>query len=72
MINEFHTQRVINLIKSSKGECVIGGEIYDVKARHIEPTIILNPDRNSDIMQEEIFGPVLPIILYSSFDEVVD
>jgi len=36
--------------------------------KYVEPTIILNPSMNSPIMNEEIFGPVLPIVTFSHFD----
>lgn len=36
------------------------------------PTVILNPSRDSELMKNEIFGPVLPIISYQKFDEVVN
>jgi len=38
-----------------------GGRI-DVAARYVEPTIVLDPPADSALMQEEIFGPVLPVI----------
>ena len=37
----------------------------------IEPTIILNPNLKSKLMQEEIFGPILPIITYRNDDEMI-
>jgi len=39
--------------------------------RHIEPTVVLNPDMDSEMMQEEIFGPILPIIVYNDFSFVL-
>ena len=50
---------------------MIGGTIFDQKNRHIEPTVVLNPDMNSEMMQEEIFGPILPIIVYKDFSFVL-
>ena len=40
-------------------------------ARYISPTIIKNPSMSSKIMTEEIFGPVLPIVTYQSFNDVI-
>ena len=37
--------------------------------RYIEPTIVKNPDRDSPLMKEEIFGPILPIIPFTSLDD---
>ena len=52
---------------------MLGGlEGIDRANRYICPTLILNPSDDSKIMQEEIFGPLLPIITYKSFDEVIE
>ncbi len=40
--------------------------------KYVEPTIILNPSMSSPIMNDEIFGPVLPIVTFSHFDEVIE
>lgn len=69
MINEFHTQRVLDLTKGHGGKVVFGGS-GDVKDKYIEPTIVEDPDIDSKIMTEEIFGPVLPIISFKDITEV--
>lgn len=71
MINEFHTQRVLDMIKSSGGKIVCGGN-GDIKDKYIEPTIIDSPADDSNVMTEEIFGPVLPVKAYKDFQEVID
>lgn len=38
----------------------------------VEPTVLVNPKLESLAMIDEIFGPVLPIITYESFDEVLE
>lgn len=48
-----------------------GHDNANVEQRKLEPCIILNPKEDSDIMQNEIFGPVLPILTYKDFDEVL-
>ena len=66
MINQKHFYRVEKLIRNE--DIVFGGSSnpYTLK---IEPTILDNVTLDSPIMQEEIFGPVLPIISYDSIDE---
>ena len=50
---------------------VLGGKsVMDEK--FIEPTVILNPDKESKVMQDEIFGPVLPLMEFENIDEVYD
>ena len=69
MINERHYERVKGLISGSV--TAIGGKADD-GTRKIEPTV-LYPVRPSDpVMQEEIFGPVLPVLEYESLDEAID
>ncbi len=41
-----------------------------IKIYSFGPTIVENPDLNSNLMQEEIFGPILPIITYSKENEI--
>lgn len=41
-------------------------------ARKIPPTVVINPPAGSRVMQEEIFGPILPIVGYSELDAAID
>ena len=69
MINEKHFNRVMNLIDPEK--VVLGGNASREKLK-IAPTVMYNVTWNDPIMQEEIFGPVLPILTYNDFEEVFD
>ncbi len=57
--SERHTARFAELLKGQKIH--LGGRV-DVANRYVEPTIVLDPPPDSALMQEEIFGPVLPVI----------
>ena len=70
MINDFHTNRVKKLIDGAGGTLICGGKV-NKEVRHIEPTVILQPDLNSDLMKEEIFGPVMPVFPYKDIGEVI-
>jgi acyl-CoA reductase-like NAD-dependent aldehyde dehydrogenase len=48
-----------------------GSKNCDVRSRYICPTIILNPPRDCRLLQEEIFGPILPVIAVKTRDEAV-
>ncbi len=65
IINKRHYDRLISYLKEGR---VFGGEGNGIK---IAPTIITEIDFNSKIMQEEIFGPILPIITYNDLSEVI-
>lgn len=69
IINERHFARVASLMRD--GEIVHGGRT-DPAERYIEPTLIANAQPGDRIMQEEIFGPLFPILEYDSLDEVVE
>ncbi|MGE7216373.1 aldehyde dehydrogenase [Priestia koreensis] len=54
-------------------EIAIGGKRASMeKGFFYEPTVLLNVKQNMDIIQEEIFGPVLPIMTYSNLDEAIE
>lgn len=66
IINQKHKERLIGLMKDETIVC--GGKTSDTS---IEPTVLVNITPDSKIMQEEIFGPLLPILTYDSLDEVI-
>ena len=77
VVNERHFQRLHALLDDarSKGARVqeLGANPADAGARphHIAPTIVLGATEQMRIMQEEIFGPVLPVIGYRDLDEAI-
>ncbi|MGJ1348215.1 NAD(P)-dependent benzaldehyde dehydrogenase MdlD [Sphingobacterium sp. G1-14] len=52
-------------------EKVIYGGKYDLETRHFEATLMDGVNWNDAVMQQEIFGPILPILTYSNIDEVL-
>lgn len=68
IINERHFNRIISLIDTDK---VVYGGVYNNKTLKIEPTIVGNVNWNDNIMKEEIFGPIFPILTYKDLDEVI-
>lgn len=68
IVSDKHFKRLTDFLKSNK--VVIGGD-YDPKDRYIEPTVLANVSPNDPIMQEEIFGPILPIVNVESAYEAV-
>ena len=70
-INEFHIERVLNLIKSDHGGEILTGGKGSLKERYIQPTVIESPRLDSELMQCEVFGPVLSILYYDHISEAV-
>lgn len=69
IVNEKHFSRVNGLIAGSA--VAIGGK-SDSSTMKIEPTVLYPVKETDPVMQEEIFGPVLPIITYRTLDEAID
>jgi len=69
MINEKHFDRVCGLMDSRK--VVFGGKT-DAAALKIEPTVMDHVTFEDAVMQEEIFGPVLPVLTYESLDAAIE
>lgn len=68
IINDRHFQRLSELLK--EGKIVIGGETNQ-SDRYISPTIIDQVTWSDKIMQEEIFGPILPILEYNDLTAAI-
>ena len=79
VINERHYDRINELVSDAKEK---GAEVVQInpadedfeqqELHKIPPTIVLNPTEDMKIMQEEIFGPVLPVKEYDDFEETVN
>lgn len=68
IINQKHFLRLVELLKDS--EIIVGGEA-DLIERYIAPTLINNVSLAEPIMQEEIFGPILPVVEYEDLNEAI-
>ncbi|MDO4474596.1 MAG: aldehyde dehydrogenase [Eubacteriales bacterium] len=68
IINEKHFDRINGLIDQAKVVC--GGN-SDADTYKIEPTVMTDVTFQDAVMQEEIFGPVMPILTYDSIDEAI-
>ncbi|MBV42645.1 MAG: aldehyde dehydrogenase family protein [Crocinitomicaceae bacterium] len=73
IVKDVHAARLLELIDDavSKGATVAHGGQSDANARLVHPTILMGLSPDSKIMEEEVFGPVLPIIPYDDLEEVV-
>ena len=74
MVNSRHFERVQEYLEDAKarGATVeIGGQL-EAAEDYIEPTVVSNVPEEAQLMQEEIFGPVLPIRTFRSLQETID
>ena len=70
IINDKHFERVCNILDNS-GSIAIGGA-RDAETRFIEPAVLTGVPVDSPAMQQEIFGPVLPVLPYEKLDDCID
>lgn len=68
IIGRKHFDRLVSML--SEGTIETGGN-YQADQLYIEPTIIIDPDQNSALMREEIFGPILPIVTWTEHDQLL-
>ncbi len=68
IVNDKHFTRVMELMKDEK---ILFGGGNDPKTRFIEPTVLDGITFDSPVMQQEIFGPLIPIIEYNTLSEAI-
>lgn len=70
IVNDRHVQRLKNIIETDKACLFTGGEV-DEGQRYIAPTILCPKDFSAACMQEELFGPILPVIGYTELEQAL-
>lgn len=64
-----HTSRLADLIEGNRHQIFIGGTV-DLEARFIEPTVFKDVTLQSSLMEDELFGPLLPTMSYQSIEDI--
>lgn len=73
IINDLNFERLQEIVKASieqGAKLELGGD-FKAEERYISPTILSNVTLDSSVMQEEIFGPILPVMSYKTLDEAI-
>jgi aldehyde dehydrogenase (NAD+) len=73
IVNRRHFDRIVRLLDDAKekgAKVIFGGEL-NPETNYISPTVLSQCTMDMTIMQEEIFGPILPVLTYRSEDEIV-
>jgi aldehyde dehydrogenase (NAD+) len=73
IVNKSHYLRLVGHLEDAKSKgatLAIGGD-YEAESCYIAPTLLNNLPDTATLMQEEIFGPLLPVISYKSTDEAI-
>ncbi|KAK9228034.1 hypothetical protein WN944_020981 [Citrus x changshan-huyou] len=73
IINEYHFERLRKVLEDPLvADAIVHGGLLDKENLFIEPTILLDPPLDAEIMTEEIFGPILPIITLNNIQESIE
>lgn len=70
IINKASTSRLQHLLNTNPGKIIKGGQV-DLDTCYVAPTIVTDVVTSSPLMTEEIFGPILPVLKYSTIDEAI-
>lgn len=73
IVNDKHYERLVHMIQDAQeqGAKLAFGGSYEPHQRYIEPIILIDVTLNMKVMQEEIFGPILPILTYDTLEEAI-
>uniref|UniRef100_A0A667YVT5 Aldehyde dehydrogenase n=1 Tax=Myripristis murdjan TaxID=586833 RepID=A0A667YVT5_9TELE len=71
IVTDRHWTRLMDLLHKSRGKVVLGGESHQ-EEKYIAPTVLVDVEEDDVLMEEEIFGPILPILTVESLEEGID
>jgi betaine-aldehyde dehydrogenase len=74
VISKEQQERVIGFVDRAKGagaEVLTGGKVIDRDGYYYEPTVVANPNQDSEIIQREVFGPVVTVQRFTDEDQAL-
>jgi len=71
IVDERHFDRLVGLLDGGGYDAVVTGATHDRATRYLAPTVLAGVDLSAPVMQDEIFGPILPVISVADVDEAV-
>ena len=73
VLNDATIDRLKQAMQTSGGDIIVGGPAgIDREQKYVCPTIIVQPKLDSKLMTEEVFGPILPVLTFKEFDDVIN
>lgn len=70
IVNQRQFDRISGYLAGGDGNVIVGGKC-DPSTLRIQPAVVVDPDPDGPLMQNEIFGPVLPVITVQSLDDAI-
>ncbi|MEM6397178.1 MAG: aldehyde dehydrogenase family protein [Bacteroidota bacterium] len=73
VVSEKHHQRLSDLLEDAldKGATILAGGQRDPESRYFAPTLVVDLLDNAELMHEEVFGPIMPLLTYRDLDEAI-
>lgn len=71
VVNAAHHARLVSLLESSGGRVVVGGEHDAADRFYLAPTVVTDVPADAELLHEEIFGPVLPVVAVADAQEAL-
>ncbi|KAG2354592.1 aldehyde dehydrogenase [Suillus spraguei] len=71
IVSDLHHKRLTSLLSRTKGEVVLRGRA-DAARKRLEPTIVKDVAHGDSLLEEEIFGPILPIVPVDSLNQAIN
>lgn len=71
IVNQNQIKNLAGYLEAAPEKVIYGGS-YDLETRHFEATLMDNVTWDDKVMQQEIFGPILPIMTYNNIDEALE
>lgn len=72
IISTDHFERIAGLLDDADSGTVAFGGVVDAADRYVSPTVLTDPAEDSEVMTDEIFGPLLPVLVVDHIDEAID
>jgi aldehyde dehydrogenase (NAD+) len=70
IVNQRQFDRISGYLSDGDGKVIVGGD-SDASSLRIQPAVVVDPNPDGPLMQNEIFGPVLPVITVQNLDEAI-
>lgn len=71
IVNTFHTRRILKMMEGQQDNIYFQNGRTDIEKRFIPPTVLVNVPKDHQLIKDEIFGPLLPVLKFSNFDEII-
>lgn len=72
IINTWHTRRILKMMEGQQDKIYFQNGRTDIEKCFIPPTILVDVPRDHQLIKEEIFGPVLPVLKFNDIDSVIE